>query len=411
MVRFVYLLPGPFLLALLLATASLAQAPGAGLKEVSEDVKVLVQGNNEFALDLYRRLAKREGNVLFSPYSVSTALAMTYAGARGETAEQMARVLHFSMPQGRLHPAFGELVGGLQKEPRDCHFHVANSLWGQTGYPFRDAFVRLTQKNYHAGLDEVDFKRDPEEARKAINGWVEERTQDKIRELLLRGDVTPETRLVLANAVYFKAAWKLPFPKGQTKGAAFHASATETPTVAMMRHPEGLFRYFADDDLQWLELPYKGDRLSMVLLLPQKKRSLNELEKTLTASAVQRGLARLHARVGDVSLPRFQLTSRCSLAEELKEMGMPLPFSRGADFSGLVSNSAERLRINGVIHKAYVDVDEVGTEAAAATAVVIGGTTLIRPFFFRADRPFMFLIRDSQTGIILFVGRVIDPRC
>jgi serpin B len=403
-----------FVLGVLVSVVSLGTLAMSWSQEKTatsrDELKALVQGNNAFAFDLYARLSQKKGNVVFSPYSISNALAMTYAGARGQTAEEMAKVLHFTLGQERLHPAFAELVADLYKDGkgRPYHLHVANSLWGQKGYPFLDGFLELTRKNYRAGLKEVDFERVPEEARHTVNRWVEEQTRDKIKELLLSGDVTPSTRLVLTNAIYFKATWQTPFPKDQTRDAVFAVAPGEKPSVPMMRQPEGMFRYFAGDNFQWLELPYKGGQLSLVVLLPHKQGRLAGLEKALTASAIQRGVDKLQLRLGEVALPRFQATLRVSLGEDLKQMGMPLAFSRGADFSGIAS--AENLRLTGVIHKAFIDVDEVGTEASAATAVVAAGTKSIRPFSFRADHPFLFLIRDTQTGSILFLGRVTDPR-
>jgi serpin B len=373
-------------------------------------LNALVEGNNAFAFDLYARLNQQKGNVVFSPYSISNALAMTYAGARGPTAEEMAKVLHFTLGQERLHPTFEGLVADLQKDDkgRPYHLHVANSLWGQKAYPFAGPFLQLTRKNYRAGLKEVDFARAPEEGRQTINRWVEEQTRDKIKELLLPGDVNGLTRLILTNAIYFKAAWKTPFPRDQTRDGIFDVAPNTKPSVPMMRHPEGMFPYFSGDEFQWLELPYKGDRLSMVVLLPQKKGQLGALEKSLTAAAIQEGVNKLQVRVGEVTLPRFQAVLRIPLGEELKKMGMPLAFSRAADFSGIATG--EHLSLAEVVHKAYIEVDEVGTEASAATAVVVGGTRNVHPFSFRADHPFLYLIRDTQTGSILFLGRVSDPR-
>lgn len=403
------LYPAALLLWVALAFMALpiSQAQDKPADKPRTDLQTLVDGNTEFAFDLFARLAEKKGNVVFSPYSISNALGMTYAGARRETAEQMAKVLHFNVGQERLHPAFGELIADLQKEDkgRPYHLHVANSLWGQAGYPFADRFLQLTRKEYGAGLKEVDFAVDPEQARKTINHWVEERTKDKIKELLLPGDVSPNTRLVLTNAIYFKATWKIPFSKTATKEGIFEVAADKKALAPMMHHPRGLFRYFEGDDFQWLELPYKGDRLAMVLLLPRKKGQLAELEKTLKPAAAQKAIEKLHYCAGPVTLPRFKVTLRISLAKDLKEMGMPLAFTN-ADFSGIASS---RLAISDVIHKAYVDVDEAGTEAAAATAVLLKDGK-VRSFSFRADHPFLFLIRDTQTNSVLFQGRVTDPR-
>jgi len=368
----------------------------------------LVQGNNQFAFDLYKRLAKKEGNLVFSPYSISSALAMTYAGARGETAEQMAKVLHFTLGQEQLHPGFGALIADLQSDEmtRPYQLHIANALWGQEGLPFVESFLRTTKQDYRAGLRELDFIRDPADARLRINHWVEEQTKDKIRDLLKPNDITVLTRLVLTNAIYFKAAWKTQFPKEQTREAPFHLSPTETVSVPMMHSEEQRFNYFKGDDFQWLELPYTGDRLAMVILLPRKKGGLAELEKTLTASRIQQGIAKLKPELVHVALPRFKMTTNFRLADTLRKLGMVAPFS-DADFSGITSGA--RLRISNVVHKAFIEVDEVGTEAAAATAVIIQLLNT-NDLVFRADHPFLFIIRDSRTNSILFLGRVSDPR-
>jgi serpin B len=370
---------------------------------VKADLQTLVQGNQAFAFDLYGRLREQEGNIVFSPYSISTALAMTYGGARGETAEKMARVLHFVLPADRLHPAFGLLTADLQKEDkgRPYHLHVANALWPQAGSTLVPEFRQLTRRHYAAGLEQLDFSAS-EAARQTINRWVEEKTRDKIKDLLLPGDLTPATRLVLTNAIYFKATWKNQFPRAKTKDAVFEVTPGDKVSVPMMQHPEGLFAYHEGDGCQWLDLPYQGDRLSMVLLLPQRKGQLADLEKGLTAATLQKGLAKLQMRPGQVYLPRFRITFRTSLLQDLRAMGMP-----GGPFSAIVSG--EDLLIKNVIHKAFIDVDEVGTEAAAATAVLFGDRGG-KPFTFRADHPFLFLIRDTWTGSILFLGRVTNPR-
>jgi serpin B len=283
---------------------------------------------------------------------------------------------------------------------RPYHLHIANALWPDKSLALQAEFLQLTQAHYLAGIRPVDFGA-AEESRKIINNWVEEKTREKIKDLLLAGDVGAGTRLVLTNAIYFKAAWQTQFPKGDTRDAVFEVPPGKQVTVPMMRHSEGTFNYFAGDGFQWLELPYKGDRLSMVLLLPQQKGKLAELEKQLTAAGLQKGLDNLKMCSGDVFMPRFKIALRLSLLKVLTEMGMSAgPFTAIAE--------SESLSIADVIHKAFIDVDEVGTEAAAATAVIFMNE---KPgFSFRADHPFLFMIRDRQMRSILFLGRVIDPR-
>lgn len=382
----------------------------AQLKEERSDLQNLVEGNNQFACDMFARLCQKEGNVVFSPYSVSTALGMAYAGARGETATEMARVLHFNLGQERLHPAFARLAADLRKGGKDRPYdlYVANSLWGQTGFPFVADFLRLTEKHYDGGFKQVDFAGKAEEARLAINKWVGEQTKEKIKEILKMGVVNTNTRLVIANALYFKAPWIEPFSKDRTKDAEFEQAPGKKFTVPMMSSELMHANYGVVESCEWLELPYGGDRFSMVLILPRKSENLANLEKSLTPALVQKTIAKLAAAAGSVSLPRFKTIKNCNLAKELNALGMVLAFGDGAaDFSGISPD----LHIAAVEHQAFISVDEDGTEAAAATAaalITISGELSL--FSFRADRPFLFLIRDRQTGTILFQGRIVDPR-
>jgi serpin B len=370
------------------------------------DVRTVVEGNNAFALDLYARLREKEGNLFYSPYSISTALAMTYAGARGETAKQMAGVLHFSLDSERLHPAFAELIRSCNGHglPRDVQLNVAQSLWGDATMVVNRDFQDLLRANYGARLRLVDFEKQSEAARRQINRWVENRTNDRIKELLHSDDIDPMTRMVLVNAIYFKAAWQKPFKKEATeKDVEFHAAGKKVK-VAMM-HQTDTFNYTEGEDFQAVELPYEGGDVSMVVLLPRAKDGLAKLEQSLTPAKLDGWLAKPAPRVVKVALPRFRVEARFQLGDRLKAMGMSLAFSPGADFSGI--SSSEKLMISKVIHQAFVDVNEEETEAAAATAVVFtrGGG----PKEFRADHPFLFLVRDRQTGTILFLGRVTDP--
>jgi serpin B len=377
---------------------------------VPADVQTLVQGNNAFALDLYAHLRDHEGNLFYSPYSISTALAMTYAGARGETAEQMAQVLHFSLDSGRLHPAVAELIRDLHGHglPRDYRLDVAQSLWGDARLSVRPEFASLIHTNYGAHLRLMDFQHQPDEVRQRINRWVEERTNDKIKDLLHAGDLDGATRLVLVNAIYFKAAWQKPFAKIATQqDAVFHTGGKDVKAALM--HQAGKFNYAEGDGVQALELPYEDGELSMVVLLPRDNDGLGKLEKSLTAAKLDDWLRKRAMREVQVALPRFKLAARFDLGGELQAMGMPLAFSPAADFSGMSTN--ERLMISKVIHQAFVEVDEAGTEAAAATAVGMKRLSLPdgAPVVFRADHPFLFLLRDNHTGSILFLGRVTDP--
>lgn len=383
-------------------------------RNIAEDEKQIANGCNAFATDLYGRLrAVKSGNLFFSPYSLSVALAMTYAGAERETGAQMAEVLHFSLPAEELHPAFGKLQRRLivGDESPPFQLRVANRLWGQQGFHFLPTFLQVARDNYGAELGQVDFKR-TDQARKTINAWVEEQTDDKIRDLLAPGVLDATSRLVLANAIYFKARWEAEFGKSGTADAPFYLSSRQQTTAPLMRQQRRL-RYAEADEVQILELPYACDgALSMLILLPKKLDGLSDLEPLLTGDRLQKWSAELKSRLVHVHLPRFKLTSEFDLGDALSSMGMPLAFSDKANFSGM--SREEALHFSAVIHKAFVEVNEEGTEAAAATAVALRAaverTRPEPPVEFRADHPFVFLIRDDRTHAILFLGRLTNPR-
>jgi serpin B len=379
--------------------------------QAKADRPALVRGNTTFAWDLYGQLRKKEGNVIYSPYSISTALAMTYAGARNKTAEEMAEVLHFTLPQERLHPAAGALVrdlGGPGKK-RNYQLRVANALWGQKDYGFLADYIALTRTVYGAGLTEVDFIRAREVARKTINAWVAKETEEKIKQLLKKEHLTPATVLVLTNAIYFKAEWETKFYKNATRVEPFQVKAEQKVKAPMMWRA-GKFAYLDGGTFQMLELPYAGKALSMLVLLPKKADGLPELEKSLTADQLARWHRGLRETQVMVYLPKFKVASAFELKKTLKAMGMELAFSsKRADFSGM-NGGRERLFIQDVIHQTFVDVNEEGTEAAGATAVVIGRSgPPPQGVKFRADHPFVFVVRDNRSGSALFVGRMADP--
>ncbi|MEW6229028.1 MAG: serpin family protein [Bacillota bacterium] len=393
--------------------AAVFSGVGAKLSATDKaDIDSVVAGNNSFAFDFYRQLAKDEGNLFFSPYSVSSALAMTYAGAREETARQMASVLHFGLAPEKLHPALSDLMGTLNATGRSYQLSVANALWGQTGYEFRQEFLDITNKYYGAGFKEVDYTDDEkrEQTRQTINKWVEAKTNNKIRELIKPNDLSYLTRLVLTNAIYFKGKWEIQFKPEDTKVMSFYVSAKEKVDVPMM-HQTAKFNYAENDQAQILEMPYTGGDLSMVVLLPKPGYELAKLEGALRLENVQPWLTQLSRREVVVFLPRFKLEKRFLLNEELQQLGMVDAFDEDrADFSGMTPG--RDLYISKVIHKAFVEVNEEGTEAAAATAVIMNGKSMMldEPPVFRADRPFVFLIRDLRSGSILFMGRLVDPR-
>ena len=404
----------PSLVALLSApiAALLGSSPTQSPQPDNADRSAATDGNNAFAADLYGRLRTQSGNLFFSPESISTALAMTYAGARGDTASQMATTLHFTLPPDRLHAAMGSLLADLNADHASYQLRAANALWAQQGEQFLPDFLHLTQSAYGAGFNQVDFENAAEAARQTINRWVEQKTEDKIRNLIASGVLNRSTKLVLTNAIYFKGNWETQFDKSQSKDEDFHVSPSQTIKAPLM-HREGGFDYFNGGSFQALEIPYKSRELSMIVLLPNDVAGLPSLEQSMTAAALKDWLNQLRpARKVVLTLPRFKMTRQFSLAETLKAMGMRSAFDRqAADFTGVTEK--RDLYLSAVIHKAFVDVNEEGTEAAAATAIAVTRALAVQrpqpPIVFRADHPFLFLIRDNKFGGILFMGRVDNP--
>jgi serine protease inhibitor len=371
-----------------------------------DDVKALVAGNTAFALDLYWELRGDEGNLFFSPYSISAVLGMTYAGSRGNTGVQMAQALRFALDQDHLHPAFASVEARLRavQDRGDVRLRVANSLWPKEGYPLLDEFLALTERFYGVVITPLDYD-EPEVARRSINAWVEERTEGKIEDLIPPGTLL--ALLVLVNAITFKGNWACQFDKALTRDAPFWLTAKDQVRVPLMQQL-GTFGYAQVDDLRILELPYAGDDVSMVVFLPAEIDGLAALEDSLNVESLNRWMGRLRESEVQVYLPRFEMRCGFRLGERLKAMGMTDAFDDSADFSGI--DGTLSLYISAVFHQAYVDVNEEGTEAAAATAVLMApkGIPLPSPTF-RADHPFVFLIRERTTGSILFLGRVVNP--
>jgi len=378
------------------------------------DLADLVNGNSTFAFDLYQVLREGNDNLFYSPHSISLALAMTYAGARGETEQQMADTLHFTLPQDCLHPAFNGLdlelarrgEGAEGKDEEGFRLHIVNALWGQEDYEFLSEFLDILAENYGAGLRTLDFVNEPEESRVTINDWVSDQTEGRIEDLIPQGVIDELTRLILTNAIYFNAAWAEPFEEDQTADGTFYLLDGGQVTVPMMRQTES-FGYAEGEGYQAVELPYDGWELSMVILLPQAG-EFEAFEGSLDAELVD-GIVKdlAHRRIA-LTMPKFEFESDFSLKDSLAAMGMPDAFTGAADFSGMTGD--RDLFIAEVIHKAFVSVDEAGTEAAAATAVVMEKLAMPEePVEVTVDRPFIFLIRDIKTGAILFVGRVVDP--
>ncbi len=382
------------------------------------DQQALVDGAGDFSLALYQRLAGApgQGNLFFSPYSISLALSMTWAGAAGVTATEMADTLGFTLPPARHHPAFDWLdlelesrgAGAQGTDGQPFQLSITNALFGQQGYTYRPTFLDLLAQYYGAPLYLVDYMGDHEAARLTINAWVAQQTADLIPALLPDGSLDQWTRLVLANAIYFNAAWATQFREYRTGPEPFHRLDGSTVQVDMM-HQEGSFPYVAEDGVQVIELPYDGDEVSMVVIVPDSGRYA-EIEQSLDGSTLRGLLGLLATERVQLGMPRFTVDYGLNLVATLDQMGMPSAFSNAADFSGITDE--DPLCITAVIHKAVVEVDETGTEAAAATAVVMGAdASMPAPpdVILTLDRPYIFLIRDRATGALLFLGRVLDP--
>ena len=377
--------------------------------EPSSDLTAIVTGVNRFAVDLYAQIRSAEGNLFVSPCSLSTALAMAYGGARGQTAAQMEKVMHFSPGNDTVHTGFQ----ALDERFRDLQVKgfvellTANSIWPPKDYVFLKDYVALLQKRYGVSVSPVDYRGDPDEAARRINAWVEEKTREKIKDLIAPGSLSPAVRLVLANAIYFKGKWSRSFKPADTAEAPFTLENGSTKTVRMMNQ-KSEFGFRDEGSYKILELPYSGDDLSMIILLPKTAGGLAELESSLSAETLATwtsGLQKVEVRVG---LPTFTITwGATDVSDALMQMGMTDAF-RSADFSGM--DGTRDLFVSKVMHKAFVDVNEAGTEAAAASAVVMQKVMMRPPALeFRADHAFMFLIREMSTGCVLFMGRVTNP--
>jgi serpin B len=408
--------------ALLFAGLLVAASPGCGGNKVAApnaleirrlDVHLqpvantLVQAGNRFTVDLYSRLRTQPGNLFCSPQNISTAFAMTFAGAGGETRAEMARVFHFPEAQDSMHAAYGALLASLDRGAAlgGYELSLANRLWGQQGFGFLAPYLDITRRHYGAELQRLDFQADPSAARATINAWVEQRTRGRITDLMPPSSVTSDTRLVLTSAIYFKGQWATRFDSRLTAPAPFHVAPGVERSVPTMSG-ELDCQVCQVPGATLLGLPYRGGDLSMVILLPSDPDGLARLEAGLDADSLVAWIGRMAPAKQFVTLPRFTVSTSLSLVETLAAMGMPSAFQpASADFSGI--DGGRDLFIAAAVHKAWVNVNEEGTEAAAATGISVGVTSA--PNFLRVDHPFLFAIYDHVTGSLLFVGRVSDP--
>lgn len=385
----------------------------------AEALRQLVRGNTAFASDIYQEVVPDDDNTIISPYSISAALAMTRAGARGETAEGLDEALRYTLEGDDFHASFSALRGEMEarndpelEEDEEFVLRVVNAAWGQDDYPFLDDYLDTLETHYGAGLRTVDYRADAEGAREEINDWVAEQTEDRIEDLLPSGSLDSLTRLVLTNAIYLNATWATPFPEDATDEAEFTLLDGGTKQVQMMSN-SARFPYAGLDDAQALELPYVGGDLSMVVVLPDEEVGLDDLERDFDAPRLVETVEALESREGTVRLPRFGFESGFALQDALSSLGAEAAFDANrADFGGIADLDAadENLYIYDVYHDTFIEVDEEGTEAAAATGVVIGAESApADPFDMTVDRPFLFFIRDRRTGTVLFLGRVVEP--
>jgi serpin B len=372
-------------------------------------IQQVVNANNEFAFDFYSEINKNEqGNIFYSPYSISAALAMTYEGAKGQTADEMKSVFHF--PESDiLRPNFAAIYNNINKKDKEYKLSTGNALWAHQDYQFLPDYLSRVEKYYGGKAANVDFVNEREKSRQTINTFIEQQTNDKIKDLIPPGVLNAYTRLVLTNAIYFKGTWVKQFDKKDTRDQDFTTISGQKVKTPMMQltGDDAEFNYAETDDIQILEMSYDGEDLSMLILLP-KENNLNMVEESLTNEKLSEWKNMLNEQRVDIFVPKYKFETKYFMVETLSNMGMPTAFTDAADFSGM--DGTQNLLIQNVIHQAFVEVNEEGTEAAAATAVVVGIESVgPRIPIFRADHPFIFIIQEKETGNILFMGRVADP--
>ena len=382
---------------------------------IASDLALLVNGNTQFAVNFYKKLCQTNKELFFSPYSISIALAMTYAGAKNNTELQMKEALTYLLSQTQLHASFNALDLMLESRGQDAQgqdgqgfrLKIANSIWGQKGFAFEQPFLDTLAENYGAGLQLLDFINWPDKSRIIINDWVSIKTEEKIKDLLPEGSISSATRLVLTNAIYFNAAWATAFEKKLTNYENFYPE-DQSPLIVPMMKSHASFRYTQQDGFQAIELPYDGYELSMVIIMPDQGK-MESFEQSLQSDTLSTILSQMSSTSIDLTMPKFKFNSgSISLKTILSDMGMPIAFSSNADFTGIQRNG--NLGISDVIHKAFVSVNEEGTEAAAATGVVIEFTSIpTPPLSVKINRPFIFFIQDIKTSAILFIGKITQP--
>lgn len=384
--------------------------PNAGTLPSSNDN--ITSGNNKFAFELYHQLSARDntGNLTFSPFSISTVMAMVYAGAKYKTADEIAQTFNFD-DNRYFHSQYSQMLEQMKLASEELiTLDMANGMWGQQDYSFEESYLKLIRRNYNSEVRSANFTdvAQREKARSDVNNWVESKTNKKIMDLLDQGAIDASTRLILVNAIYFMADWQKPFDTINTQKGDFFLSA-ETKVSAGMMSQIDWFNYYEDEYIKALELPYTRYRASMIIFLPKERNGITSLEKMLDYEYYQSVLSALNSHRVEVTFPKFKTNYKDELSKTLISMGMPLAFSPSADFSGITTTPG--LYISAVIHQAYISVDEQGTEAAAATAVAMKGSALPPKInkSFIADHPFIYCIKDNETGSILFMGKIVKP--
>jgi serpin B len=371
----------------------------------------LAESNNLFAIDLFNQVQSKSENLIFSPYSIGTVMAMIYSGSAGNTAKEMREVLYFPR-QELLDPVEATMLKSLMTTDtmEGTDFRLANAIWAQEGFSFLPSYMQRLERHYHAPLTLMDFMNltNREENRKKINHWVEDHTNNRIRDLIQPGILDANTRLVLTNAVYFNGGWMYPFDKNSTAASLFHVNKQESIKTDFM-HQTGNFPYYEDEEIQAIGLPYKGDRMTLMVILPRSIEGWRMVSRIITHERLRLVISELGSREVRLALPKFRSELQVNLRQELTSMGMGTVFSRDADLSGMTGE--KNMFVDEVIHKAFIEVNEQGTEAAAATAAIIGLKSSLRedPVRFQADHPFVFILIDRQTGCIIFMGRLVKP--
>ena len=375
---------------------------------LSQNIDMTVNGNSEFASKLYEQVKQEPVNIIYSPFSISSALAMTYAGARGETLNQISKAMSFSKNQDELHQNFNLLNNQITKsEIKGIDIQLANSIWIEESFKVSEDFLNINKSYYNAGIIPAQFYIDPENSRLKINNWVEKHTNNKITDLLPDGSIHQSTIMVLVNAIYFNNSWKKPFDKKLNTEGVFYVFKTCQTQATFMNNSINS-GYYEDNKLSIVEIPYVDEQQSMFIFLPKEKYGIKDLEKIFIDNTYSDYFDKMTPKRVELTIPKFKTEATYNLKEQLSNLGMPIAFTGNADFSGISKD--EKLFIDKVIHKAYIDVNEEGTEAAAATAVTMRKTSvLLENAVFKADHPFIYIIKDNETNTILFVGRLMNP--